>query len=347
MVEPCRSFPINLGLAPCGSPSCTRKSATANASIAVVFQKSQPRRNRSYATPTRSTRIECVRQNYLRIIFCNPASTPTRSIFAFPAVQMSIRSRTLLLAIARDIASTSPPRLYLCCAATHIPARLVVGYKGGEFNGVGNYLLVRQNDAHAWVEVHLEPDEIDSLNIPGWALPRLGRLVSTGPHARLKRSRGRRSLSSRDMGSILGLRRVYLERLHPRHGDRPATTGGPMNRSPRIGASGPAKWLDFRLWPRRFAEVMRWMHARLLANPFALRGASRLIRTGRLGSFAGVGPLASDNGGRIAIGCWETLGRRSRRLCDSVARPPFDHPLRSMIDSSDCWRERAKSALPE
>ncbi|OIO56012.1 MAG: DUF3488 domain-containing protein [Alphaproteobacteria bacterium CG_4_10_14_0_2_um_filter_63_37] len=34
-----------------------------------------------------------------------------------------------------------------------IPARLVVGYQGGEFNPLGNYLIVRQRDAHAWVEV--------------------------------------------------------------------------------------------------------------------------------------------------------------------------------------------------
>jgi transglutaminase-like putative cysteine protease len=34
-----------------------------------------------------------------------------------------------------------------------IPARIVTGYQGGEFNNVGNYLIVRQSDAHAWTEV--------------------------------------------------------------------------------------------------------------------------------------------------------------------------------------------------
>jgi transglutaminase-like putative cysteine protease len=33
-----------------------------------------------------------------------------------------------------------------------IPARIVTGYQGGEFNPRGNYLIVRQSDAHAWVE---------------------------------------------------------------------------------------------------------------------------------------------------------------------------------------------------
>ena len=42
--------------------------------------------------------------------------------------------------------------------AAGIPARIVTGYQGGEFNTVGNYLTVRQADAHAWVEVWLGAD---------------------------------------------------------------------------------------------------------------------------------------------------------------------------------------------
>lgn len=37
--------------------------------------------------------------------------------------------------------------------AAGIPARVVVGYQGGRWNNVENYLLVSQSDAHAWVEV--------------------------------------------------------------------------------------------------------------------------------------------------------------------------------------------------
>ena len=37
-----------------------------------------------------------------------------------------------------------------------IPARIVTGYQGGEYNQVGNYLIVRQSDAHAWTEVWFE-----------------------------------------------------------------------------------------------------------------------------------------------------------------------------------------------
>jgi transglutaminase-like putative cysteine protease len=39
--------------------------------------------------------------------------------------------------------------------AAGIPARMVAGYLGGELNPYGEYLIVRQSDAHVWVEVWL------------------------------------------------------------------------------------------------------------------------------------------------------------------------------------------------
>lgn len=40
--------------------------------------------------------------------------------------------------------------------AAGLPARVVTGYQGGEFNSFGEYLIVRESDAHAWSEVWLE-----------------------------------------------------------------------------------------------------------------------------------------------------------------------------------------------
>lgn len=40
--------------------------------------------------------------------------------------------------------------------ALGIPARVVTGYQGGQVNPLGDYLIVRQSDAHAWTEVWLE-----------------------------------------------------------------------------------------------------------------------------------------------------------------------------------------------
>jgi transglutaminase-like putative cysteine protease len=36
-----------------------------------------------------------------------------------------------------------------------VPARVVTGYQGGEWNPIGHYLTVRQSDAHAWAEIWL------------------------------------------------------------------------------------------------------------------------------------------------------------------------------------------------
>ena len=44
----------------------------------------------------------------------------------------------------------------LLMRAAGIPSRIVTGYQGGEYNQVGNYLIVRQSDAHAWTEVWLK-----------------------------------------------------------------------------------------------------------------------------------------------------------------------------------------------
>jgi hypothetical protein len=40
--------------------------------------------------------------------------------------------------------------------AADVPARVVMGYQGGEFNPVDGYVAVRQSDAHAWAEVWLD-----------------------------------------------------------------------------------------------------------------------------------------------------------------------------------------------
>ncbi len=44
----------------------------------------------------------------------------------------------------------------LVMRAAGVPARVVTGYQGGEFNPIGGYLLVRQSDAHAWSEIWLD-----------------------------------------------------------------------------------------------------------------------------------------------------------------------------------------------
>jgi transglutaminase-like putative cysteine protease len=44
----------------------------------------------------------------------------------------------------------------LMMRAAGIPARVVTGYLGGEWNPIGHYFVVRQSDAHSWAEVWLD-----------------------------------------------------------------------------------------------------------------------------------------------------------------------------------------------
>lgn len=44
----------------------------------------------------------------------------------------------------------------LLMRAAGVPARVVTGYQGGEINPIGNYMVVRQRDAHAWAEIWID-----------------------------------------------------------------------------------------------------------------------------------------------------------------------------------------------
>lgn len=74
--------------------------------------------------------------------------------------------------------------------AAGVPARIVAGYQGGRLNPIGGYLIVRQSDAHTWVEVYLpqkgwvrvDPTAmVDSRRLEaGWDLSLLDRNQSAG-----------------------------------------------------------------------------------------------------------------------------------------------------------------------
>jgi hypothetical protein len=57
--------------------------------------------------------------------------------------------------------------LVLMLRSQGIPARMVVGYKGGEFNMLGQYYVVRQKHAHAWVEAWMPPGEVKDDDVAG------------------------------------------------------------------------------------------------------------------------------------------------------------------------------------
>lgn len=83
--------------------------------------------------------------------------------------------------------------------AAGLPARVVMGYQGGELNAVGGYYIVRQSDAHAWTEVWLEDEgwiRVDGVAAVAPERVALGfdRLGETGAEiAALRASWGRRA----------------------------------------------------------------------------------------------------------------------------------------------------------
>jgi hypothetical protein len=52
-----------------------------------------------------------------------------------------------------------------------VPARVVAGYLGGEFNAYGGFFIVRQADAHAWCEVWLPDVGWQRVDVTGVVAP--------------------------------------------------------------------------------------------------------------------------------------------------------------------------------
>lgn len=60
----------------------------------------------------------------------------------------------------------SASALALMLRTVRIPSRVVLGYKGGIYNKLGNYYQVNQNHAHAWVEAYFKSSEIPEEMLP-------------------------------------------------------------------------------------------------------------------------------------------------------------------------------------
>lgn len=61
--------------------------------------------------------------------------------------------------------------LVLMLRSQGIPARIAIGYKGGEYNMLGKYFIVRQKHAHAWVEAWMPPGSVPPEEIAGTPHP--------------------------------------------------------------------------------------------------------------------------------------------------------------------------------
>ena len=87
--------------------------------------------------------------------------------------------------------------------AAGVPARVVTGYLGGEVNPLGDYLLVRQADAHAWTEVWLRGE--------GWT--RVDPTAAVSP-ARIERGIAASVSATDELPLIVRVDFTLLRRLH-------------------------------------------------------------------------------------------------------------------------------------
>lgn len=94
--------------------------------------------------------------------------------------------------------------------AAGIPAHIIVGYTGGEWNAFGNYYRVRQSDAHAWVEMQLSPGLWQRLD-PTQFVPEAS---GVSPVQTLAREPGRRSGWQGQMARALQRVDAVLVRLN-------------------------------------------------------------------------------------------------------------------------------------
>jgi hypothetical protein len=71
--------------------------------------------------------------------------------------------------------------LVIMLRSQNIPARLVTGFRGGEYNALGGYYQLVQSDAHAWVEVYLEPEDVADESPPNADMSPIGGWLRLDP----------------------------------------------------------------------------------------------------------------------------------------------------------------------
>jgi protein-glutamine gamma-glutamyltransferase len=172
--------------------------------------------------------------------------------------------------------------LSLLLRGAGIPSRVAAGYLGGEWNGVGKYLIVRQSDAHAWVEAWIDGRwvTLDATPPSGSSSPFRTRTGTIGLYADWLRQRWDKYVVNYSM-------RMQADAV--REGVRAVRRTGAAFRFPGwdgIGgtvrrASGwallaaPALWLLYRLLRKRRNSALKGSPSSLppLPGPYA-----RLIR---------------------------------------------------------------------
>lgn len=194
--------------------------------------------------------------------------------------------------------------------AAGIPARVVLGYQGGERNG--DYLIVRQSDAHAWAEV--------------W-LPRAGGWTRVDPTAAVAPERVERGL--------------YAAVDDPQALPFMARRGGDLQWLRQLGLGWDAINNAWNLWVLAYGpQRQRDFLSGLGFGPVDWRGMTMAMTI-----LLTMIPLVA-----LGLGGWrhyrarDSLARLYQRLCRRLARRGVP---RRISEGPLAYTERAARALPE
>jgi transglutaminase-like putative cysteine protease len=239
--------------------------------------------------------------------------------------------------------------LVLMLRSRGIPARMVIGYKGGEFNSIGGYYQVRQKHAHAWVEALLPGASIPEWESAGRVSPSGNawyRLDPTPSSLQLAAASGEEGIATRVMQTfdyIELLWRDYVLSLNAVVQEK--SLYEPMSKQALSSLPG---WLESRTM-RRF---WRWLSSVVGIDLEARSDGGRAVlrvADWRIGSAAAIAVLVVLGLSQGVYFLWRWLTRwRTGGAADSRAKsvgaPPFYRRLESLLARAALRRAAGQTA---
>jgi hypothetical protein len=232
-----------------------------------------------------------------------------------------------------------------------IPARVVVGYLGGEYNEIGHFFIVRQADAHAWCEVWLPQNGWLRVDPTSMVAParvnfglntflerRAGAAQNTGSQSGLVRNLARSAVFNRIRLAWQTVNYTWDTHVLSFDGERQESllsSIGFDNREPIVlvalvgGACAVLLvfyfcWTQFRV--RRPRDLVKNLYDRFCAKAARL-GAARAPTEGPSDYGARAAKLLPDKSDRIQQITNAYISLRYAAEADAVAREKFAHEV--------------------
>jgi len=210
-----------------------------------------PATSRDYGNPkhwpSHTSCAPCIRTNedYVRTVLKWFATEPFVYTLAPPPLDRDPVD-TFLFETRRGFCEHYASAFVVLLRAADIPARVVTGYQGGEMNPRGDYMIVRQSDAHAWAEALIAGE---------WR-----RFDPTGAVApsRIEIGLGGALPAGERVPMLARLEVGWLKACSSR-GTRSITTGAAMS-SASITTSSARLWRELRL-----DRLTHWQYAAMIA----------------------------------------------------------------------------------